>query len=129
MNGLLTRHQIVAHWVPGAIFVAAILPLFFNMSWSQAMSSSADHPTIALFAFIVAAFIFGEIFDSIRDVCEWGLDKIHKKVTWSFFAEASEDKRKSLEEYYFIYYVFNINTLIALLFVAGTFLIQGQWSV
>jgi hypothetical protein len=130
----------VAHWAPGALFVGAILPLFFDMSWSQTMSNLAEHPSISLSAFAIAAFVLGEIFDSTRDLGEWLLDSIYEKagcnflkkiiakVNWDFFAKAKDDELKGLEEYYFVYYVFNINSFIALTAIAIIFLICGEFS-
>jgi hypothetical protein len=131
----------VAHWAPGALFVAAILPSFFGMSWSQTMTSLAEHPSVSLSAFAIAAFLFGEIFDSTRDLGEWLLDmlyqkancnfikKVVKKVNWDFFAEAKGDQLNNLEEYYFVYYCFNINSFIVLVITSVVFMITGQFGV
>ena len=141
MNSLLTRHQLVGHWAPGALFVGAILPLFFDMSWSQTMDKLAQHPSVSLSAFAIAAFVLGEIFDSTRDLGESLLDKVYKKgngnflkklkklikeVYRDFFAEAKGEQLDALEEYYFVYYVFNINSFIALVITTLAFLISGQ---
>jgi hypothetical protein len=138
MDSLLTRHQLVAHWAPGALFIGALLPLFYDLSWSQTMNSLSQHPTVSLSAFAIAAFLLGEILDSTRDLAEQLLDlvykrfncnllkKLVKKVYWDFFAEAKGEQLDNLENYYFVYYVFNINSFLALFITASIFWISGQ---
>lgn len=139
MNDLLSRHQLVAHWAPGALFLATILPMYNGMSWSQAINNLAGHASISISAFAIAAFVLGEIFDSIRDLGEWVFDFLCKikwlrfikfvirEVNWDYFTEAQNKQIANLKDHYFDYYVFNINAFIALSMTGMVSIISHQF--
>jgi hypothetical protein len=118
--------QLVAQWVPGAFFIVAILPAFYDWSWSKTMEDLAKSPTsispaVSLPAFAIAAFVIGQVFDSLRDIFE------NDNINWDFFFGGETEKLRKLEDYYFTYYIFNVNLAIALSVAMLVWILAGHF--
>ncbi len=111
MNFSLKPHPLIAHWVPGGLVVVAVLMAWNDWSVSTVLAlfaGDASKATISIIVLSVAAFVIGEIFDSLRDGRE------SDDVNWDFFYDASEDEIKRLNESYFTYYVLDKNLVCAI---------------
>ena len=115
MSFSLSPHQLVAHWVPGFVFVI-LVPLLAPDTYNSAFKPvlpAGDTARGILFA--VLAFVMGQFLDALRDTleCVWDL---WNKVNWDFFMHADAAQIEKLDRWYFTYYVFNSNLVVPLLF-------------
>lgn len=109
MNFSIKPHQVVAHFVPGFILVCAIaLPL---AGWRATKLFEGG----IWFAVTIAGFAAGEVIDAFRNRCLEGWFK--EKVDWDFFFRTRDQRLANLDEFYYVYYLFDLNLLIAI--VAG----------
>lgn len=112
----------ISHLLPGCFFL--LLVLMGYAKWNFAMLKvvfggidSTGFIGIGIIGLILA-FLVGEIADSVRDgIIESILDKFSSQVQWDYFYQQT-DKRKlqRLEDYYFTWYIFNLNSSICLIF-------------
>lgn len=114
-------YLIISHLLPGCFFLLICLLDYEKWDFDDIKAAVEDLNSTALIGLgiilLIAAFLFGEIFDSARDgALEWFFEKITKKeITWDFFYNQQDEKKLArFEEYYFTWYVFNLNTAIAL---------------
>ena len=80
------------------------------------LSALTSINTLAIgFVCIIVAFCTGEVIDSFRGgiLEDWIFDK-YRKINWDFFFQADKGLIKKLEDGYFTWYVFNVNTSISL---------------
>ncbi len=92
MNFSLRPHPLVAHWVPGFLFVVIIEFCYDNLQSQlprMLSPSSTTNSAFNILAVVVIAFVVGQVFDAFRDVAENLLDKYlkkkaHWKVYWHF---------------------------------------------
>jgi hypothetical protein len=123
MNFSLKPHPLIAHWIPGMVILTFLVLFHFHGSYSAFLKDYAGNGssvTITIFLLSVGAFLIGEVLDSFRDgVIEpfwnWLAKKNGKNaITWDFFWKVSPEKGGQFDDYYFTYYVFNMNLSLAL---------------
>lgn len=122
MNFSLKPHQLVAHWVPGFVvvfFSAYIIGLTCNLSISLLLQTGP------LFLLAVAAFIVGQIIDAIRSHWLEGYWDKKCKVNWDFFFLCQDTQLENLDNFFYVYYVFDVNILIAFV-LSGIIFIIGM---
>jgi hypothetical protein len=109
--------QLAAHWVPGFVLLAILFLVdkqnghpclnFFGQDWSTG---------VALIAVAAMAFVSGNFLDAIRDLCDEILDHIPScEIQWEFILEASPDKVRRVDDFYFTSYVLSANLVLGLL--------------
>lgn len=115
-------YLIISHLLPGCFFLLISLLAYEKWDFEKIKTAIKGLESTSLIGFgiilLIAAFLFGEIFDSARDgALEWIFEKASgKKVRWDFFYDQQDEvKLARLEEYYFTWYVFNLNTAMALI--------------
>jgi hypothetical protein len=79
--------------------------------WSKITDSLGSN--FAVISAIVVPFVIGEFLDCLRDLWEHLADKI-SEIKWEKLKNLSEEKHSVFEDYYFVYYVFNMNLSIGL---------------
>jgi hypothetical protein len=80
--------------------------------WSKIISSLGSN--FAIILAIIVPFVLGEFLDCLRDLGEHLADKI-SEIKWEKLKSMSEEKHAIFEDYYFVYYVFNMNLSIGLI--------------
>lgn len=112
MNFSLKPHQLVAHWVPGFLVVCSVALTVCYIQDRCVFTVFGNGGLLLLLA--VAAFIVGQVIDSFRDHCiETWLDDHKGKMKWDFFFECKDQRLGNLEGFFWDYYVFSINLVIA----------------
>jgi hypothetical protein len=118
-------YLIISHLLPGCFFLLISLIDYEKWEFDKIKASVKDLNSTSLIGLgiilLIAAFLFGEIFDSARDgALEWIFEKLSKKkVRWDYFYDQPDEKKLArFEEFYFTWYVFNLNTAMALI-IAG----------
>ncbi len=128
MDFALKPHPLMAHWVPGFASVSVALLSHFDWNYDSLAEGLAptDHRAIFnAFVLAVTAFVIGEILDSLRDICEWGVDyfcgQLFPEDWGQILSTLSEQQRRIFEEHYFTYYVCGANLALAsfLVFISG----------
>jgi hypothetical protein len=131
MDFSLRPHQLVAHWTPGFV----LLGILGLTDLSGFRNILVTHPTvchyletnqaITLLAIAVAGFVIGEFLDTIRDLIDRAIDDGNlkcldwiPKVDWKFLVKGEDSKVQRTDDYYFIYYVFQMN-LVWVLVIGG----------
>lgn len=114
MNFPFKDYPLIGHWVPGFVVVLVISLSVYNWGLGDLAEAAEGLRDLSMFfsglAFIVIPFVVGQFLDSIRDLLEYIWDRNPKcLINWDFFFYGGKDKLKNLEQYYFIYYVFNCN--------------------
>jgi hypothetical protein len=116
----LNSHQLFAFFFPGLVFVFPSIYCFY-FTYVEPHSIDAffkhykDNEVLISFTIIVFALLSGLIIDSFRNgILEELFDKI-KPIKWDFFFEKEDPKVKILYERYYNFYVFNINTITAII--------------
>jgi hypothetical protein len=117
MNFPWKPHQLVGHWVPGFVLLAILLLADAHAHhsaalWSKITSSLGSN--FAVILAIVVPFVIGEFLDCLRDLLESLADKF-SKINWDKLQSLSAEKQVIFEDYYFVYYVFNMNLSIGLI--------------
>jgi hypothetical protein len=114
MNFSLKPHQLIAHWVPGfvvAFLIACVVRLVNDWPLGPLLSSGP------IFLLAVAAFIVGQLIDAIRNnwIEGWGWwkSKSSVDVDWDFFFRCQDQRLENLDNFYYVYYLFDVNVLIA----------------
>ena len=80
--------------------------------WSKITSSLGSN--FAVILAIIVPFVIGEFLDCLRDLGEHLADKI-SEIKWDKLKSLSVEKQAIFEDYYFVYYVFNMNLTIGLI--------------
>lgn len=123
MNFNIKQHPLISHLIPGFIFLLIlyiasfdwkIMPLILD---TEKVPSGNNLIIIGIIS-LVAAFLLGEVFDSLRDLIWENLwDKFLKKgIKWEFFFNGSIMDINKLQDGYFTWYVFNVNSSISIFF-------------
>jgi hypothetical protein len=108
--------QLVGHWVPGFVVLTMLLLADAHVHHAAALWRKITNSLGSDFAIILAIiipFVIGQFLDSLRDLGEHLVDKI-SQVNWKKLKSLSDDKQSRFEDYYFVYYVFNMNLSIGL---------------
>jgi hypothetical protein len=116
MNFSLRPHPLVAQWVPGMVALFLILLSSFGWSYNSLVLVFASTPQGLVFSGVVLAvlaFVVGQILDAYRDSFledQWDDENGGKnKIRWNFFFEGEAERLKNLEEWYFTWYVLDVN--------------------
>jgi len=123
MNFSMKPHHLVAHWVPGSVVVfsmAAVICLLFDYSLAHLLETG---PILLL---TLATFMVGQLIDTIRVTWVEELKFLNNRgrINWDFFFECKDQRLENLENYFYVYYVFDLNILIAfvlslIVYIAG----------
>jgi hypothetical protein len=116
VNLSLRPHLLISHWVPG-MFVLMVVVLS-HLDWKYGVfiatyAKEGSVVTVSIVLFSIAAFLIGEILDSVRDLLEYIWDKILPEVNWDYLVTAPPDQVERFDNYYRTYYVFNMNLGLA----------------
>jgi hypothetical protein len=120
----LNTHQTLAFFFPGLVFAfSSFYSYYFSFVEHGTIETFFKHykdDGIAVFFVLLGiAIVAGLIFDSIRNgILEELFDK-KKKIRWDFFFDQDTKIVGMLYARYYNYYVYDINTVIALFFSAG----------
>jgi hypothetical protein len=122
MKNPLNFHQLIGYFLPGFIFLFCVLCIYYNWRWDDIfdlrndINSTATATLLSATAIILATFI-GLIFDAFRNgiIEDWIDKKPNNKITWKYFQTATEEKLDSLYKRYYSYYVFDRNSVTALI--------------
>lgn len=79
--------------------------------WHKVYGSLGSEFSIILA--IVTPFVIGQFLDCLRDLGEHLADKV-SEIKWANLKNLDEKRRPVFEDYYFVYYVFNVNLSIGL---------------
>jgi hypothetical protein len=125
MSFSLKPHPLIAHWVPGMVVLVLIVLSHFNWCYENfvndwAGSTSAAAVTVLLLS--VGAFLIGEVLDSARDglierLFDWIAERRRRcrgKVNWDYFFTLPPERTEQFNDYFFTYYVLNVNLVLAL---------------
>jgi hypothetical protein len=106
--------QIAAHWVPGFTLLAMIflIDIQNGRTLTNFIESLHWNTGVAVLIAAGAGFVAGNFLDALRDRIDAGLDRIGWDIKWEFLLEASEDKIRREENYYFTPYVLSANLVI-----------------
>lgn len=138
MNFSLKPHPLIAHWVPGMVVLMPLVFSHFHWGYEKFVNDLADSTSAAALSILllsVAAFLIGEVLDSARDsFIEIGLDWFGRtwpraekedypilrylrpiELNWSYFSTLTPEKAQVFDDYYWTYYVLNMNLALALL--------------
>lgn len=119
MNFSLKPHPLVAHWVPGMVILMLVVLSYFNWDYDYFTNICAKNVSVAsvtILLLTVVAFLSGEFLDTIRDsFIESRFDHFEaKRVEWKYFAYAPREEVDQLCDFYFTYYVLNMNLSLSL---------------
>ena len=126
MNFSLKPHQLVAHWVPGFMFLIFLAPSH-PIARSAVESLLPRGDALRGFVLAVVASPLGEFLDCMRDLCENIWDR-WSEIRWDFFFDADQDRFDRFYGSYFTYYVFNCNLALSLLYFSLTRLISHKYD-
>ncbi len=140
MKFSIDRHTLFAHSVPGflvvmAVYALAVAPVqggpngFFNR-WEGAGSllGAASPQWVEILALVVGAIVVGEVIDAFRDLLEHLWDHV-QPIKWDFLISGDQEKVARFVDRYFTFYVFDVNTSIALILVALSPLVRDFWEL
>lgn len=120
MSFSLRYHSLLAHWVPGFIFVMGVRAEVLESSapgLHGILGLSTSGQWFTALTVSVAALASGQAFDAGRDLLEHIWDHF-QSVNWSFFIEGGKDRVEQLDTWYFTYYVFDCNLALVILTLA-----------
>jgi len=140
MNFSLKPHPLIAHWVPGMVVLMPLVLSHFNWSYNNFIKDCAgtgSAATVTILLLSVGAFLIGEVLDSARDSFieilldwvgrRWPRSEEHDypvvryirpiELNWGYFSPETLDpgKAETFNDYYWTYYVLNMNLDLALL--------------
>lgn len=117
MNFSLKPHHIIAHWVPGflVVFASAILCfLFLGLPLGKICATGP------LILFIISGVVAGQIIDAFRMVwiesARWW-ERCTAPVDWDFFFRTRDQRLQNLDDFYYVFYEFDVNCLIGIIIV------------
>lgn len=123
MNFSLKPHPLIAHWFPGMVLLTLLVLSYSGWSYrafKATYAATGPDATVTILLLSVAAFFIGEVIDSARD---WLLERLFDwyatkratdKVNWNFFFTSPPDKVEQFSDFFYTYYVLNINLVLAL---------------
>jgi hypothetical protein len=117
MNSPWKPHQLVGHWVPGFVVLTMLLLADVHAHHATALWPKITRGLGSNFAIILAViipFVIGQFLDCSRDLGEYLADKL-SEIKWDKLKSLSAEKQLIFEDYYFVYYVFNMNLSIGLI--------------
>lgn len=120
MNLPLKQHHFISHWIPGLVVLMSIVLSRYGWNYENFTNITAAHGSVAsisILLLIVAAFLIGEIIDTIRDLLEWvwDWDKIsNHKIYWDILFSENEGMQLKRDAYW-TFYVLCHNIVISML--------------
>ncbi len=131
MDFALKPHPLMAHWIPGFALLTVVLFSYFNWNYdsvAEGLAPTDQRAILNVFLLAVTAFVIGEILDSLRDICEWGVDyfcgPLFPEDWGQILSTLTEQQRSVFEEHYFTYYVSGANLALASFVVVISGLVQ-----
>jgi len=119
----ITRHQLVAFFLPGFIF---ILFAFIACQQINSLTVFMDYTNdVSLFIAVVAlilSFAIGILFDGIRDGFLESIWDNFKPINWKYFNNPNKDEIEGLYLRFYTYYTFDLNLSISNIFLIIIFL-------
>lgn len=122
MNFNIKQHPLISHLIPGYIFLLILYIASFDWEIKPLILDTEKVPSgnnliIIGIISLVAAFLLGEVFDSLRDSIWENLSDFFKKheIHWDFFFQGDMENIAKLQDGYFTWYVFNVNSSISIL--------------
>jgi hypothetical protein len=97
--------------------------------YSKVLGSLPSDRAALTFVWVVAAFVLGQLLDSLRDLLEPFWDWWGEPVNWDFFFQTDRAKVDQLDDFYFTYYVFNANLVLPLLALCIVATGSGHYGV
>ena len=94
------------------VVILLVLAALFDWNYEclvHFLAPSAEGVTLSLFLLALSALIVGEILDVIRDSFLEPRWDVKHQIRWKFFFEGEAEKLKNLEQWYYTWYVFDIN--------------------
>lgn len=125
----------ISHLLPGCFFLLLVTMGYVKWDFTEVKAifsglNSSEFIGTGIIA-LIAAFLFGEVADSLRDgILELFFERICKmrSVNWSYFyMQSDNEKLLRLEEYYFMWYIFNLNSATCLFFGGVITVVDLGW--
>jgi hypothetical protein len=120
MDWSVKPQPVIGELLPGftaiSILVAAyLLHNSASLTESEHLASSAPILAGSLAFLLLASWALGTLFDAIRDLLEWPLDKYWFQINWNFLSEGTEVQVQNVDSHWLAYYFLTGNFSIALL--------------
>jgi hypothetical protein len=120
MDWSIKPQPLIGELLPGftatSILVAAYL--FHDraaLTKSEGLASSGPVLARGLALFLLVSWVLGTLFDAIRDLAEWLLDKYWFEVNWDFLFYGNARQITKLESHWLAYYFLTGNFSVALI--------------
>src|ERR1022692_2295457 len=112
--------QIAAHWVPGFTLLAMIFLIDIQNGRNLTNFIEGLHWNTGVAVLIAGAagFVAGNFLDALRDLGDEFFDWVGWKIEWDFLLEASDDKVRREDDFYFMSYVLSANLVITVVITA-----------
>lgn len=110
---------VIAIWLPGFSLIMFVLLSLYEWSFTALVKNpgfDAVGLTLSGIVVLIIAFVLGQLLDAIRDaILENFLFERLWPVRWEFFFEGPVDKINNLDEWYYTWYEFDANIVVAIL--------------
>lgn len=119
MDWSVKPQPVIGELLPGftaiSILVAAYL-LHNSAALAEAEHLASSAPLLAggLALLLLTSWVLGTLFDAIRDLLEWALDKFWFPLNWRFLSEGTEAQVQQVEGQWLAYYFLTGNFSVAL---------------
>lgn len=120
MDWSVKPQPLIGELLPGftaaSILIAAYL--FHNsaaLTESEHLASSGPILAGGLALLLLISWVLGTLFDAIRDLLEWPLDKLWFEVNWDFLSSDNDAQIAKLENHWLNYYFLTGNFSVALI--------------
>jgi len=120
MDWSVKPQPVIGELLPGftaiSILVAAYL-LHNSVARTESEHLASSAPILAggLAVLLLTSWVLGTLFDAIRDLLEWPLDKYWFQINWNFLSEGTEVQVQKVESQWLAYYFLTGNFSIALI--------------
>jgi hypothetical protein len=120
MDWSVKPQPVIGELLPGftAISILVAAYLLHNsaaLTESEHLASSAPILAGGLAFILLTSWVLGTLFDAIRDLLEWPLDKYWFQINWNFLSEGTEVQVQKVDNHWLAYYFLTGNFSIALL--------------
>ena len=120
MDWSVKPQPLIGELLPGfttaSILIAAYL-LHNSAALTESKSLAASGPVLAggLALLLLISWVLGTLFDAIRDLLEWPLDRYCFKVNWDFLSSGDDAQVTKIENHWLTYYFLTGNFSVALI--------------
>ena len=121
MNLSLKPNPLIALLVPGISVVAFAVLAHYGWNFDALGIALHDLGLALILGSLVGGFIIGQALDACRNIIEMALDR-RWQIKWDFFFEADAQKIQNMEEWFYTWYEFDANLVLAILAI---FLLQS----